>query len=79
MPHHLTERQWVDRFLGRLGSLVPSIHPCIADLRRAQRFYTRRIWGARPLSLRRVAKPVGKADPNTPWRARAAELLVSPR
>ena len=33
MPHHLTESQWVDRFLGRLGSLVPSIHPAGANER----------------------------------------------
>jgi len=26
MPHHLTEAQWVDRFLSRLGELTPSIH-----------------------------------------------------
>ena len=34
MPHHhLTEPQWVDRFLSRLGSLVPSIHPAGANER----------------------------------------------
>jgi len=27
MVHHLTEAQWVDRFLHRLGELMPSIHP----------------------------------------------------
>jgi hypothetical protein len=27
MPHHhLTEPQWVDRFLDRLGTLKPSVH-----------------------------------------------------
>lgn len=26
MPHHLNESEWVDRFLGRLGGLVPGIH-----------------------------------------------------
>lgn len=25
MPHHLTEAQWIDRFMNRLGSLLPSL------------------------------------------------------
>jgi hypothetical protein len=38
MPHHLTEPQWVDRFLGRLGLLVPSIHPAGANERALQTY-----------------------------------------
>jgi hypothetical protein len=38
MPHHLTEPQWVDRFLGRLGLLVPSIHPAGAHERALQTY-----------------------------------------
>lgn len=38
MPHHLNEPQWVDRFLGRLGTLVPSIHPAGANERALQTY-----------------------------------------
>ena len=38
MPHHLTEAQWVDRFLGRLGSLVPGIRPAGANERALQTY-----------------------------------------
>lgn len=39
MPHHLTEAQWVDRFLNRLGSVMPGIHAAGAN-ERALQIYT---------------------------------------
>jgi hypothetical protein len=38
MPHHLNESQWVDRFLRRLGGLVPGIHPAGANERAIEVF-----------------------------------------
>jgi len=38
MPHHLSEPQWVDRFLGRLGTLVPGIHAAGANERALQTY-----------------------------------------
>lgn len=38
MPHHLTEPEWVDRFLNKLGTLLPSIHAAGANERALQAY-----------------------------------------
>ncbi len=38
MPHHLSESQWVDRFLNKLGTVMPSIHPAGANERALQTY-----------------------------------------
>lgn len=38
MAHHLTEAQWVDRFLSRLGELMPSIHSAGVNQRAYQAY-----------------------------------------
>jgi len=38
VPHHLKEPEWVDRFLSKLGMLVPGIHAAGANERALQAY-----------------------------------------
>lgn len=64
MPHHLTEPQWVDRFLSRLGSLVPSIHAAGANERALQTYaYASDLGPEEAAEVYALELPPGEAGP----------------